>query len=93
LRTAFKERFGTPGNETPCTALVTGLKVAPDAVVTGQPVRELEVETKLDPETNGESGGVPCGAIYGSLASSWKKTRDSLSPWSPPTARSSAAAG
>ena len=66
LRTAFKERFGTPGNETPWYRLVTGLKVAPDAVVTvASPYARLEVETKLDPGTKGESGGVPCGAIYG----------------------------
>ena len=66
LRTAFKERFGTPGNETPWYRLVTGLKVAPDAVVTvASTYARLEVQTKLDPGTKGESGGVPCAAIYG----------------------------
>lgn len=67
LRAAFKERFGTPGNETPWYRLVTGLKVRPPALVTSAGTvtdGTLEIETKLDPGSDLESEGVPCRAIY-----------------------------
>jgi hypothetical protein len=64
LRAAFKQRFGTPSNETPWSRLVTGLKVAPEAIVTeANTYARLEVETKLDPGSH-YKGGL-CGAIYG----------------------------
>src|SRR5262245_5578778 len=62
LRAAFKERFGTPGNETPWYHLVTGLKMSPKASVTSAGTyADLKVETKLKP---GSSFGGMCGAIY-----------------------------
>jgi hypothetical protein len=64
LRAAFKERFGTPGNETPWYRLVTGLKIAHGRV---------EVETTLDP---GSSFGRMCRAIWGLASEFLKEDRE-----------------
>jgi hypothetical protein len=64
LPTAFKERFGTPGNETPLYRFVTGLKIAHGRV---------EVETTLDP--GGSFEGM-CGAIWGLASEFLKKDRE-----------------
>jgi len=63
LRAAFNDRFGTAGSETPWYRLATGLKMAPQALVTSAATYgTLEVETKLDPGSSFEG---MCGAIYG----------------------------